>query len=104
MAHPPNARPPHPGPPSRNAILQTLNQAQRRAVSSDAATVAILAGPGSGKTHTLTSRVVYLVDSVGYRPQDVVVATFTVKAAREMRERIGKAPVSYTHLTLPTKA
>ena len=91
MAHPPNARPPHPGPPSRNAILQTLNQAQRRAVSSDAATVAILAGPGSGKTHTLTSRVVYLVDSVGYRPQDVVVATFTVKAAREMRERIGKA-------------
>lgn len=75
----------------RNAILDTLNKAQYRAVSSTAATVAILAGPGSGKTHTLTSRVVYLVDSLGYRPQDVIVATFTVKAAREMQDRIGKA-------------
>ncbi|KAF6840954.1 ATP-dependent DNA helicase srs2 [Colletotrichum plurivorum] len=56
-----------------------------------AATVAILAGPGSGKTHTLTSRVVWLVDNTGYAPQDVVVATFTVKAAREMKERIGRA-------------
>lgn len=50
-----------------------------------------MAGPGSGKTHTLTSRVVWLVDTVGYLPQNVIVATFTVKAAREMRERIGKA-------------
>ncbi|KAK3381475.1 P-loop containing nucleoside triphosphate hydrolase protein [Podospora didyma] len=75
----------------KHSILGNLNDAQKRAVSSDAATVAILAGPGSGKTHTLTSRVVWLVDCVGYRPEDVVVATFTVKAAREMKERIGKA-------------
>ncbi|KAL2136456.1 hypothetical protein VTI74DRAFT_3689 [Chaetomium olivicolor] len=74
-----------------HAILSGLNDAQRRAVSSDAATVAILAGPGSGKTHTLTARVVWLVDHVGLRPEDVIVATFTVKAAREMKERIGKA-------------
>ena len=60
-------------------------------MSSDAATVAILAGPGSGKTHTLASRVVWLIDHVGFRPEDVVVATFTVKAAREMKQRIGKA-------------
>ncbi|KAK4461820.1 P-loop containing nucleoside triphosphate hydrolase protein [Cladorrhinum samala] len=73
------------------AILSSLNDAQRRAVTSDAPTVAILAGPGSGKTHTLTSRVVWLVDHVGIRPEDVIVATFTVKAAREMKERIGKA-------------
>ncbi|KAM7195229.1 P-loop containing nucleoside triphosphate hydrolase protein [Naviculisporaceae sp. PSN 640] len=72
-------------------ILESLNPAQARAVTSDADTVAILAGPGSGKTHTLTSRVVWLVDHVGYRPEDVIVATFTVKAAREMQERIGKA-------------
>ncbi|KAK0617412.1 P-loop containing nucleoside triphosphate hydrolase protein [Immersiella caudata] len=72
-------------------ILGSLNDAQRRAVSSNAATVAILAGPGSGKTHTLTSRVVWLIDHVGYRPEDVVVATFTVKAAREMKDRIGRA-------------
>lgn len=50
-----------------------------------------MAGPGSGKTHTLTSRVVWLIDIMGYGPQNVIVATFTVKAAREMRERIGKA-------------
>src|SRR5690348_5782581 len=72
-------------------LLATLNPAQRRAVTSDADTVAILAGPGSGKTHTLASRVVWLIDRTGYRPEDVVVATFTVKAAREMKERIGRA-------------
>ncbi|KAK0709605.1 P-loop containing nucleoside triphosphate hydrolase protein [Lasiosphaeria miniovina] len=75
----------------RNVILAKLNDAQSRAVRSKAPTVAILAGPGSGKTHTLTSRVVWLVDCEGFRPEDVVVATFTVKAAREMQERIGKA-------------
>lgn len=50
-----------------------------------------MAGPGSGKTHTLTSRVVWLVDTVGYQPQNIIVATFTVKAAREMGARIAKA-------------
>lgn len=77
-------------PPSESSILKSLNKAQARAVTSKASTVAILAGPGSGKTHTLTSRVVWLIQHVGYRPQDVVVATFTVKAAREMKERLGK--------------
>ncbi|PHH81705.1 hypothetical protein CDD82_148 [Ophiocordyceps australis] len=72
------------------STLQTLNEAQRRAVTSDASTVAILAGPGSGKTHTLTSRVVWLVRHAGYRPSDLIVATFTVKAATEMRKRIAK--------------
>ncbi|KAJ4263904.1 ATP-dependent DNA helicase srs2 [Fusarium torreyae] len=76
---------------TQDPILQSLNDAQRRAVISSASTVAILAGPGSGKTHTLTSRVVWLIQRVGYRPADVIVATFTVKAAREMKERIGKA-------------
>ncbi|OIW24358.1 UvrD-helicase-domain-containing protein [Coniochaeta ligniaria NRRL 30616] len=78
-------------PAATNDIFKSLNEAQSRAVRSNADTVAILAGPGSGKTHTLTSRVVYLVDTLGYQPQDVIVATFTVKAAREMTERIGKA-------------
>ena len=76
--------------PSANVILKSLNKAQKRAVASKASTVAILAGPGSGKTHTLTSRVVWLIQEAGYQPADVIVATFTVKAAREMKERIGK--------------
>lgn len=70
--------------------LASLNEAQRRAVTSESDTVAILAGPGSGKTHTLTSRVVWLLQEAGHRPNDMIVATFTVRAAREMRERIGK--------------
>ncbi|EPE08741.1 atp-dependent dna helicase srs2 [Ophiostoma piceae UAMH 11346] len=72
------------------AILASLNNAQRRAVTSGCNTVAILAGPGSGKTHTLTSRVAWLIDMMGYAPANVIVATFTVKASREMKERIGK--------------
>ncbi|CAK7568035.1 MAG: ATP-dependent DNA helicase srs2 [Sporothrix epigloea] len=78
------------GPIDTVALLDKLNAAQRRAVTSTANTVAILAGPGSGKTHTLTSRVAWLIDQVGYAPSNVIVATFTVKAAREMKERIGR--------------
>ncbi|KAI1846068.1 hypothetical protein JX266_007877 [Neoarthrinium moseri] len=72
-------------------IFGSLNKAQCRAVGSRASTVAILAGPGSGKTHTLTSRVAWLIDHARFEPKDIIVATFTVKAAREMKERIGKA-------------
>ncbi|KAI0443462.1 UvrD/REP type DNA helicase [Xylaria telfairii] len=72
-------------------IFKSLNKAQCRAVSSEAPTVAILAGPGSGKTHTLTSRVVWLIDHVGIQPQDIIVATFTNKASNEMKTRIGHA-------------
>lgn len=75
---------------TRDAVLSSLNKAQYRAVTSKSATVAILAGPGSGKTHTLTARVVWLIKEAGYQPADVIVATFTVKAAREMKQRIGK--------------
>ncbi|KAI0477825.1 UvrD-helicase-domain-containing protein [Xylariaceae sp. FL0804] len=74
-----------------DALFTSLNKAQCRAVSSEAPTVAILAGPGSGKTHTLTSRVVWLIEHLGIRPCDVIVATFTVKASNEMKSRIGKA-------------
>ncbi|KAG6010691.1 hypothetical protein E4U21_005190 [Claviceps maximensis] len=72
------------------SIVESLNDAQRRAVTSSVPTVAILAGPGSGKTHTLASRVVWLIQQAGYQPSDIIVATFTVKAAREMKERIGR--------------
>ncbi|RCI15961.1 hypothetical protein L249_2734 [Ophiocordyceps polyrhachis-furcata BCC 54312] len=74
-------------------VLQSLslNDAQKRAVTSNASTVAILAGPGSGKTHTLTARVVWLVQQAGYKPCDIIIATFTVKAAKEMKTRISKA-------------
>ncbi|KAI1815939.1 UvrD-helicase-domain-containing protein [Poronia punctata] len=77
--------------PARNGedIFKSLNKAQCRAVSSDAPTVAIMAGPGSGKTHTLTSRIVWLIDHIGIQPEDIIVATFTKKASNEMKERVG---------------
>ena len=70
-------------------LLTNLNSSQQAAVSSFADTLAILAGPGSGKTHTLTSRTAWLL-AQGLQPWNIVVATFTVKAAREMKERIGR--------------
>lgn len=74
---------------SLDGLLTNLNPSQHAAVSSFADTLAILAGPGSGKTHTLTSRTAWLL-AQGFKPYNVIVATFTVKAAREMKERIGK--------------
>jgi DNA helicase-2/ATP-dependent DNA helicase PcrA len=72
-----------------DGLLANLNPSQHAAVSSFADTLAILAGPGSGKTHTLASRTAWLL-AQGLQPWNIIVATFTVKAAREMRERIGK--------------
>jgi len=72
-----------------DGLLTNLNPSQHAAVSSFADTLAILAGPGSGKTHTLTSRTAWLL-AQGLQPWNVIVATFTVKAAREMKERIGR--------------
>ncbi|KAJ8612183.1 hypothetical protein MRB53_037573 [Persea americana] len=69
-------------------ILDGLNSAQRAAVTSPAAVVQVLAPPGSGKTKTLTSRVAYLITQNGLEPRNIVVCTFTIKAAREMQERI----------------
>lgn len=71
-------------------ILEGLNDAQRAAVTSPAPILQVLAPPGSGKTRTLTARVAYLLSHHGFRPQDVICCTFTIKASREMRERIAK--------------
>lgn len=70
-------------------VLANLNASQHAAVTSSADTLAILAGPGSGKTHTLASRTAWLLHQ-GLQPWNIIVATFTVKAAREMKERIGR--------------
>lgn len=69
-------------------ILHGLNSAQRTAVTSEAEVLQVLAPPGSGKTKTLTSRVAYLVRERHFKPWNIIVCTFTVKAAREMQERI----------------
>lgn len=69
-------------------LLQGLNVAQKDAVTSPASVLQVLAPPGSGKTKTLTSRVAYLIAHHGLDPKNVICCTFTVKASREMGERL----------------
>ncbi|KAJ7265966.1 P-loop containing nucleoside triphosphate hydrolase protein [Mycena haematopus] len=73
------------------AFLKSLNAAQFRAVLHDPASpLQILAGPGSGKTKVLTSRIAYLILHHLVPPSSICAVTFTNKAATEMRERLGK--------------
>ena len=69
-------------------VISGLNEAQKAAVTSPAQVLQVLAPPGSGKTKTLTSRVAYLITHLGLTPSKIIVCTFTVKAANEMRDRI----------------
>lgn len=69
-------------------ILGSLNEAQRKAVTEPLESrLQILAGPGTGKTKTLTSRVAYLLYR-GVKPENMVVMTFTNKAVKDMKDRI----------------
>lgn len=67
-----------------------LNREQWEAASSDAHAVAVLAGPGTGKTRTLICRIAHLVEQCGVPPAQITAVTFTNKAAAEMRERLEK--------------
>ncbi len=82
-------------------ILNALNPSQREAVEHIDGAMLILAGAGSGKTKTLTTRLAYLVGEVGIDPANTLTLTFTNKAAAEMRERALKlmpSRVSYPPL------
>lgn len=70
-----------------NKIFDSLNDAQRQAVEQIEGPLLILAGAGSGKTKTITSRLAYLLDTVGIPSSQTLTLTFTNKAAKEMRER-----------------
>ncbi|WWD16482.1 hypothetical protein CI109_100908 [Kwoniella shandongensis] len=74
---------------TKYSYLASLNAAQLKAVTaSPSIPLQILAGPGSGKTRVLTSRVAYLVQHHGYRPYEIVAVTFTNKASKEMKKRL----------------
>lgn len=68
-----------------------LNAEQVRAVSHYEGTCIVTACPGSGKTHVLASRVVYLIKNKNVNPRNILCLTFTNKAANEMKERVKSA-------------
>ncbi len=77
-------------------ILDNLNKDQKNAVTHYGEPLLIEAGPGTGKTRTLTHKIAYLVKTKGVSPGNILALTFTVKASREMRNRV-KALTGHGH-------
>ena len=69
--------------------LDELNEEQRKAVEALDGPVLMLAGAGTGKTKALTTRVVHLLNMRRANPNQILAVTFTNKAAREMKNRVG---------------
>ncbi len=84
-------------------FLKDLNQEQKRAVLQTEGPVIILAGAGSGKTRVLTYKVIYLIKENGIDPFNILMVTFTNKAANEMKERVQKFLTNDQRLTTKDK-
>lgn len=70
------------------------NDNQKQAISTTEGPLLIIAGPGTGKTYTLVKRVVYLITECNVMPEEIMIATFTEKAAKELVTRISNELLS----------
>lgn len=86
--------------------LSSLNKKQKEAVTIGMGPVLVLAGPGSGKTKTLTHRIAYIIEKKMVHPDNILALTFTNKAAKEMRARVSvlleRLPGAAERLTMGT--
>jgi len=73
---------------SASSISGKLNEEQQKVVLHKSGPIMIVAGPGTGKTRTLTSRIAHLVKKKNTPPENILAVTFTIKAAGEMRDRL----------------
>ena len=83
--------------------IKNLNSSQHEAVTTTEGPILIIAGPGSGKTRVITSRIAYLIETQHISPYKIAAVTFTNKAANEMQDRIKSILGDYsTGLTTKT--
>lgn len=74
--------------PSIAQRMRSLNERQLEAVKQIDGPLLVLAGAGSGKTSVITTKIAYLIQTCGFKANNIVAVTFTNKAAREMKERV----------------
>src|SRR5438067_13889344 len=89
---------PHPDPerreqaPPGTGLLAGLTPEQAQAVTYGTGPLLLIAGPGAGKTRTLTHRIAHLLESERARPDQILAVTFSVRAAGELRLRLADLP------------
>jgi DNA helicase-2/ATP-dependent DNA helicase PcrA len=78
-----------------NSCLHNLNREQLKAVKHVEGPCMVLAGPGTGKTTVITSRIANLIESKAVRPENILVVTFSRAASNEMKERYGRLSMTW---------